>query len=81
MAGFDSFEDIVSTRTLNAGPIQDSNGPVTRARAKRFKEGLSVLIQLWAKNHLCCLNDDYIGDPQKWVSLIQTLKLSSRSRL
>ena len=44
-AGFVSFEDIVSTMALKADPIQFSNGQVTRARTKRFKEGFSVLIQ------------------------------------
>ena len=38
-------EDMVSTRAWNADSVQVPIGQVTRARVKRFKEGLSGLIQ------------------------------------
>ena len=38
-------EDMVSTRAWNADPVQVPIGPVTRARAKRFKESLNGLIR------------------------------------
>ena len=37
-------EDMVSTRAWNADPVQVPIGPVTRARAKRFKKSISGLI-------------------------------------
>ena len=43
-------EDIASTRSWNAYPIQVPIGPVTRARAKKFQNALSGLIQgIWAQ--------------------------------
>ena len=42
--------DMASTRAWNMDPIQVPIGPVTRARAKRFKNALSGLIQdIWAQ--------------------------------
>ena len=68
-------EDMVSTRAWNADPVQVPIGLVTRARAKRFKECLSGLIQhIWAKIHLCDPKDDSIRDPQGWISMIQALE-------
>ncbi|PON43561.1 hypothetical protein TorRG33x02_333540, partial [Trema orientale] len=41
---------MASTRAWNADPIQVPIGPITRARAKRFKTALSGLIQSnWAE--------------------------------
>ena len=41
---------MASTRAWNMEPIQVPIGPVTRARAKRFKNALSGLIQdIWAQ--------------------------------
>ena len=66
---------MVSTRAWNAEPVQVSIGPITRARAKRFKESLNGLIQhIWAKNHLCGPNDNSICDPQGSVSMIQAME-------
>jgi hypothetical protein len=43
-------EDVASTRSWNADPIQVPIGPVTRARAKKFQNALSGLIQgIWAQ--------------------------------
>ncbi|KAL5762849.1 hypothetical protein ACOSP7_019113 [Xanthoceras sorbifolium] len=43
-------EDLSSTRAWNADPIQVPVGPVTRARAKKFKNALSGLIQgIWVQ--------------------------------
>ena len=69
-SGLPPDEDM-TTRAWNADPIQVPIGPVTRARAKRFKESLNGLIQhIWAEKHLCGPNDDSIRDPQEWVSMI-----------
>jgi hypothetical protein len=38
-------EDMASTRSWNADPIQVPIGPITRARAKQFQNALSGLIQ------------------------------------
>ena len=68
-------EDMVSTRAWNADPVQVPIGPVTRARAKRFKESLNGLIQhIWAKNHLCGPNDNSTRDLQGVVSMIQAVE-------
>ena len=68
-------EDMVSTRAWNADPVQVPIGPVTRARAKRFKESLNGLIQhIWAKNHLCGPNDNSTCDLQGGVSMIQAVE-------
>jgi hypothetical protein len=43
-------EDMASTRSWNADPIQVPIGPVTRARAKKFQNALSGLVQgIWAQ--------------------------------
>ena len=43
-------EDMTSTRSRNADPIQVPIGPVTRAHAKKFQNALSGLIQgIWAQ--------------------------------
>ncbi|KAK0578166.1 hypothetical protein LWI29_006167 [Acer saccharum] len=43
-------ENVASTRSWNADPIQVLIGPVTRARAKKFQNALSGLIQgIWAQ--------------------------------
>ena len=45
-----SDEDMASTRSWNADPIQVPIGPVTRARAKKFQNALNWLIQgIWAQ--------------------------------
>ena len=68
-------EDMVSTRTWNADPVQVPIGPITRARAKRFKESLNGLIQhIWAKDHLCGPNDNSTRDLQGAVSMIQVVE-------
>ena len=66
---------MVSTRAWNADPVQVPIGPVTRARAKRFKESLYGLIQhIWAKDHLCGPNDNSKCDLQGVVSMIQAVE-------
>ena len=41
---------MASTRSWNADPTQVPIGPVTRARAKKFQNALSGLIQgIWAQ--------------------------------
>ena len=43
-------EDVASTRSWNADPIQVPIGPVTRAQAKKFQNVLSGLIHgIWAQ--------------------------------
>ncbi|KAK0587821.1 hypothetical protein LWI29_029480 [Acer saccharum] len=43
-------EDVASTRSWNVDPIQVPIGPVTRARARKFQNALSGLIQgIWAQ--------------------------------
>ena len=43
-------EDMTNTRSRNADPIQVPIGAVTRARAKKFQNTLSGLIQgIWAQ--------------------------------
>jgi hypothetical protein len=45
-----SDEDMASTRSWNADPIEVPIGLVTRARAKKFQNALSGLIQgIWAQ--------------------------------
>lgn len=52
-----------------ADPILVHVGSVMRARAKRFKEGLSGLIQeVWAENSL---NVFVLEDESKFVNLVQ----------
>ena len=68
-------EDMSNTRAWNADSIQVPIGPVTRARAKRFKQGLNGLIQyIWAENYLGGPKSDSIQDLQGWVSVIQALE-------
>jgi hypothetical protein len=43
-------KDMASMRSWNADPIQVPIGPVTRARAKKFQNALSGLVQgIWAQ--------------------------------
>jgi hypothetical protein len=43
-------EDMANTRSWNANPIQVPIGPIIRARAKKFQNALSGLIQgIWAQ--------------------------------
>ena len=68
-------EDMASTRAWNADPIQVPIGPVTRARAKRFKNELSGLIQdIWAQTYTWrpIEGDERISKPI--TSLIQVQK-------
>ena len=59
---------MVITRAWNADPVQVPIGPVTRARAKRFKESLNGLIQhIWAK-------DNSTHELQGVVSMIQAVE-------
>ena len=68
-------EDMVSTRAWNTELVQVPIGPVTRARAKKFKESLNGLIQhIWAKDHLCGPNDNSTRDLQGVVSMIQDVE-------
>ena len=70
-----NYEDMVSTRALNTDLVRVPIGPVTRARAKRFKESLNELIQhIWAKNHLCGPNDNSTRDLQGGVSMVQAVE-------
>jgi len=53
-------------------PIQVPTGPVTRSRAKAFKDALNGLVQeVWAQE--CSLRPIGANQqvPQSWISLIQ----------
>lgn len=54
-ADSDGDEDmfgVVKDENHGADPVQVPIGPVTRTRAKRFKEGLNKLIQERVRRHL-----------------------------
>ena len=60
------------TNKWSVDPIQVPIGPVTRARAKRFKETLNVLIQhIWAKESSWRFKGDVKSVLQDWVSMVQ----------
>ena len=59
--------------------IQVPIGPITRARAKRFKESLNGLIQgIWTEINSWRPKDDVIHGPQGWISIIQALEYSRK---
>ena len=63
------------TNKWNATPIQVLVGPVTRARAKKFKETLNGLIQnIWAKMNSWRPKKDVSRVPQGSISMIQAFK-------
>ena len=56
-------------------PIQVPIGPVTRARAKKFKETLNAFIQrIWAEESSWRSKGDDKSDVQDWVFVIQVLE-------
>jgi len=65
-------EDMASTRSWNADPIQVPIGPVTRARAKKFHNALSGLIHgIWAQASTWRPIDGDEQNIQSLTSLIQ----------
>ena len=71
-----SNDDESTTNKWIMDPIQVSIGPVTRARAKRFKETLNGLVQhIYTKVHSCRPKGKSIygptHGPQAWITLIQ----------
>ena len=60
---------------LSKDPIQVPIGPVTRARAKKFKELLNGLIQeAWAQANSWRPIEQDPREPQRIVNLIQVLE-------
>ena len=56
-------------------PIQVPIGPVTRARAKKFKETLNAFIQrIWVEESLWRSKGDDKSVVQDWVSMVQALE-------
>ena len=54
--------------TTNPNPIQVPNGPVTRARAKRFKKTLNGRIQnIWTEVNSCSPKEDAPRAPTRMV--------------
>ena len=65
-------EDMTSTRSRNADPIQVPIGPVTRAHAKKFQNALSGLIQgIWAQASKWRPIDGDEQNIQPLISMIQ----------
>ena len=61
-----------------ADPIQVPVGPITRARAKKFKEALNGLIhEVWNQVNLCKPIDQGPRQPQRCINLIQILEEST----
>ena len=61
-----------------ADPIQVPVGPITRARAKKFKEALNGLIhEIWNQVNLCKPIDQGPRQPQRCINLIQILEEST----
>ncbi|GMN51977.1 hypothetical protein TIFTF001_021115 [Ficus carica] len=61
-----------------ADPIQVPVGPITRARAKKFKEALNGLIhEFWNQVNLCKPIDQGPRQPQRCINLIQILEDST----
>ena len=61
-----------ATDKWSIDPIQVPNGPITRARAKIFKETLNGLIQsIWVEESSCWSKGDAKCVLQDWASLIQ----------
>ena len=61
-----------------ADPIQVPVGPITRARAKKFKEALNRLIhEIWNQVNLCKPIDQGPRQPQRCINLIQILEEST----
>ncbi|XP_057469634.1 uncharacterized protein LOC130758701 [Actinidia eriantha] len=66
-------EDMTNTRSRNADPIQVPIGPITRARAKKFQNALSGLIQgIWAQTSKWRPID---GDEQNIQPLINMIQV------
>ena len=64
-----------SANKWSMDPIQVPIGPVTKARAKRFKETLNGLIQhIWAEKHLCRSKEESLRGPQDWITMIRALE-------
>ena len=65
-------EDMANTRSRNADPIQVPIGPITRARAKKFQNALSGLIQgIWAQTSKWRPIDGDEQNIQPIISMIQ----------
>lgn len=61
-----------------ADPIQVPVGPITRARAKKFKEALNGLIyEIWNQVNLCKPIGQGPRQPQRCIDLIQILEEST----
>ena len=66
---------MANTRSWNADPIQVPIGPVIRARAKKFQNALSGLIQgIWAQASTWRPIDDDERNLQPLTSVIQVQK-------
>ena len=73
--GWHSTSDEGTTNKRGMDPIQVPIGPVTRARAKRFKETLNELIQrFWAKESSWRSKRDVKSVLQDWMSVVQTVE-------
>ena len=61
-------------------PIQVPIGPITRARAKKFKENLNAFIQrILAKESSWSSKGNDKGVVQDWVPVVQALECEDRS--
>ena len=64
-----------TTNNWSVDPIQVPIGSVTRARAKRFKETLNVLIQcIWVEESLWRSKRDAKSVLQDWLSVVQAVE-------
>ena len=65
--------------TVTKEAFQVPIGPVTRARAKRFKNALCGLIQsIWTEINSWMPKNDVPCGPQDWISIIQPLEYSRK---
>ena len=70
-----------TTNKWSVDPIQVPIGPVTRARAKRFKETLNLLIQgIWAEESSWRSKGDAKSVLQDWVFVVQAVEGESLAR-
>ena len=67
--------------TVSKDPIQISIEPVTRARAKKFKDALNMLIQgVWAQAKSWVPIEHGLCDLQRCIIMVQVLEESGQSQ-
>ena len=72
---FNSLVDAIQNYTQQSvDPLKMPSGPVTRLRAKRFKEALSGLIHQHEEMIRTCFNTSSRHFDEKLITIIQTLE-------